>query len=345
MFAAPEADNGEHYRANAATIKDLIAGAKGCAVIDGGLATELERRGADINDPLWSAKCLLDKRLCGLIREVHLDYLRAGADIIISASYQATIQGFASRGIGEAEAEKLLRRSVVLALDARDQFWSEYLLAQERQGVHASNGARRQRPLVAASVGSYGAFLADGSEYSGDYGPAVTVETLMDFHRRRMEVLSDAGADVLAIETIPSLQEGQAFVRLLEEGVVRAPAWLAFNSKDGRHVVRGDAFEECARLGERCERVVAVGINCTPPRFIHGLISRVRQPVCFVDHPHATVQEATGVSDTDFVAYTPTWREAGANLIGGCCRTTPHTIRSICHALQVEEAQPQPQAN
>ncbi|KAF3796071.1 Homocysteine S-methyltransferase 2 [Nymphaea thermarum] len=367
-------------------IEDFLQQAGGCAVIDGGLATELERHGADLNDPLWSAKCLISSP--HLIRQVHLDYLEAGADVLITASYQATIQGFESKGLSKVEAEALLEKSVQIACEARDEFMRRCI-----SGVYEANGDQHTpKPhhiLVAASVGSYGAYLADGSEYSGQYGDSITLEVLKDFHRRRVQVLANSGADLIAFETIPNKIEAQvlftltcwfffliasfdveyvnrkqarvrilmldvafafililpeAYVELLEEGDVKIPAWLSFNSKDGVNVVSGDSLAECISIGDSCQKVVAVGINCTPPRFIHDLVISVekvtKKPVLIYpnsgemyDAEKKQWVESTGVSDDDFVPYVCNWREAGASLIGGCCRTTPNTIRAICRAL------------
>lgn len=302
----------------------------GTAVVDGGLATELEANGADLNDPLWSAKCLLSSP--DLIKKVHLDYLEAGANIIISASYQGTIQGFQSRGFSLNESEALLRRSVEIACEARDIF-------------QKTNAASKKQPiLVAASVGSYGAYLADGSEYSGDYGKSVTLETLKDFHRRRVQVLAESGPDLIAFETIPNKIEAQAYAEILEEENINIPAWFSFNSKDGVNVVSGDSLTECASIANSCNKVVAVGINCTPPRFIHNLILSIKKvtekPIVIYPNSGETYDAdkkewvvSTGVTDEDFVSYVSKWRDAGASLIGGCCRTTPRTIRAIARAL------------
>ncbi|CAN6462827.1 unnamed protein product [Victoria cruziana] len=322
-------------------IEDFLQQSGGCAVIDGGLATELERHGADLNDPLWSAKCLISSP--HLIRRVHLDYLEAGADVLTTASYQATIQGFESKGLSKVEAEALLEKSVEIACEARDEFMRRCI-----SGVYEANGnqhtTKPRRILVAASVGSYGAYLADGSEYSGQYGGRITLEVLKDFHRRRLQVLANSGADLIAFETIPNKIEAQAYVELLEEGDIEIPAWLSFNSKDGVNVVSGDSLAECISIGDSCRKVVAVGINCTPPRFIHNLILSVqkvtKKPILIYpnsgemyDADKKQWVESTGVSDEDFVSYVCNWHEAGASLIGGCCRTTPNTIRAICRAL------------
>ncbi|KAK4558340.1 hypothetical protein RGQ29_007899 [Quercus rubra] len=295
---------------------------RAAAVVDGGLATELERHGADLNDPLWSAKCLLSSP--HLIRQVHLDYLEAGADVIITASYQATIQGFQDKGFSREEGENLLRRSVEIAIEARDNYYNR---CAECSSNDAGVGRILQRRpiLVAASVGSYGAYLADGSEYSGDYGDAITLETLKDFHLRRVQVLAESGPDLIAFETIPNKLEAQAYAEILEEEDIKIPAWFCFNSKNGVNVVSGDSILECASIAESCKKVVLVGINCTPPRLIRELILSIKK-------------ENTGVSDEDFVSYVNRWCEVGASLVGGCCRTTPNTIKAIYRTLSNRSA-------
>ncbi|KAF7806882.1 homocysteine S-methyltransferase 3-like [Senna tora] len=202
-------------------------GGGGYGVLDGGFATELERHGADLNDPLWSAKCLLTSP--HLVRRVHLDYLDAGANIITTASYQATIQGFEAKGFSREEGEDLLRKSVKLAREARDIYNDR---CTKDSSDFITHGRYWKRPiLIAASVGSYGAYLADGSEYRGDYGDAVTVETLKEFHRK--------------------------------------------SCRDESNVASGDSISECASIADSCKKVVAVGVNCTAPRFIQGLISSI----------------------------------------------------------------------
>ncbi|KAK4265590.1 hypothetical protein QN277_026621 [Acacia crassicarpa] len=315
----------------------------GYAVIDGGLATELERHGADLKDPLWSAKCLLTAS--HLLRKVHLDYLDAGANILITASYQATLEGFEGKGYSRGEGEALLRRSVEIAREARDIFSDK---CTKNSCDRLRNGRSCTPPiLVAASVGSYGAYLADGSEYSGHYGDAVTVETLKNFHRMRLLILADSDPDLIAFETIPNKIEAQAYAELLEEEGIEIPAWFSFSCKDGSNVVSGDSISECAAIADSCERVAAVGVNCTAPRYIHSLIESItkvtNKPVLVYPNSGETYDgeskqwmKSSGEGEEDFVSYVAKWRDAGASLFGGCCRTTPSTIKAITEALSAK---------
>ena len=295
---------------------------RGVLILDGGLASELERAGFDLDDPLWSAKVLLESPEG--ISDVHRSYLEAGADCIISASYQATIEGFRTRGLSVAASEDAIRTAVQLAVDARDEFW-----ADER------NRKDRLRPLVAASVGPYGAFLADGSEFTGVYG--LDEQALRDFHRRRWQILSSTGADLLACETIPSLREARALARLLTETPDRY-AWFSFSCRDGEHISDGTPIVDCLRALAAAPRVAAIGVNCTAPIFIPSLIEKIRgvtdSPV--VVYPNsgegwdAESKSWTGTADpTHFAAAGALWRDAGAQLIGGCCRTGPEDIRQL----------------
>ncbi|KAL8171165.1 hypothetical protein V2J09_022969 [Rumex salicifolius] len=302
-------------------LSDFLNDCGGYGVVDGGLATELERHGADLNDPLWSAKCLVSSP--DLIRRVHLDYLDAGADIIISASYQATIQGFESKGVSRSEAENLLRKSVEAALNARDIY--NQRCTKGSFDIYADTENSSRRPiLVAASIGSYGAYLADGSEYSGDYGETISVEKLKDFHRRRLQVLAESGADLIAFETIPNKLEAMAYAELLEEEGIELPVWFSFSCKDSEHVVSGDPISDCALIADNCKNVAGVGVNCTAPRFVHGLIMSIKKatnkPIVIYPNSGETY---------DGVTKHWVWLEAGASLVGGCCRTTPNTIRAI----------------
>ncbi len=294
---------------------------QGVLVLDGGLATQLEARGCDLRDALWSARLLRDNP--DLIRQVHLDYYWAGADCAITASYQATVAGFVRQGMAETAAARLIRLSVQLAQEARDQFWQ-----------HA-NQKQRLRPLVAASVGPYGAYLADGSEYSGAYD--LEEVGLLEFHRPRWHILAEAKPDLMACETLPSFTEARALAHLLPE-TPDIVAWFSFSCRDGLHISDGTPIAECAAFLDGNPQVAAVGINCTPPRFIPSLIRAVQaatsKPIVVYPNSGETYDAVTkqwqGLSvPTEFGAYSREWRKLGAGLLGGCCRTTPAHIRQI----------------
>lgn len=297
-------------------------------VLDGALATELERRGADLRDALWSARLLIEQP--ELIRAVHLDYFRAGAEVATTASYQASFEGFARRGIGRDDAAALMQRSVQLAIHARAQVLSERQTTAPRTTTHDT-------PLVAASIGPYGAMLADGSEYRGHYG--LDEQALMDFHRPRLQVLAAAGADLLACETLPCLSEALALARLMQE-TPGCRGWISFSCRDGEHNSQGERLADCVAALETFDSVVAVGINCTAPQHVASLLvqarTRTRKPL--LAYPNAgEVWDAQarawlpGVecAHRPFDEQAMDWAQAGARLIGGCCRTTPADIAAL----------------
>jgi homocysteine S-methyltransferase len=255
---------------------------------------------------------------------VHADYFAAGADCATTATYQATFQGFERRGLGAAEAADLMRLAVRLAAEARDEFWA-----------NPANRAGRPKPLIAASIGSYGAFLADGSEYTGDYG--LSEQELIDFHRPRMAVLASTSADIFACETIPCLAEARALARLLAEFPGHS-AWISFSARDAAHTCNGEPLAECAAWLDQFEQVAAIGINCTAPRHINGLVGAIRsatsKPIVVYPNSGETYLPGVGAWAGDgetasFAEQARGWHARGARLIGGCCRTTPNEIRAI----------------
>ena len=308
---------------------------QGVVVLDGALATELERRGADLSDKLWSARLLIEDPAS--IRQLHLDYFLAGADVAISASYQASFEGFARRGLSRMESAALLQSSVRIAQQARDRFWEE---------LHDPiQNARRERPLVAASVGSYGAYLADGSEYRGEFG--ISNQELKAWHRPRLEALLAAEPDLLACETIPCFQEGEVLVELLDE-YRQTPAWLSFSCRDRGNVGSGEPFAACVGLAESSPTIVAVGLNCTSPRYAHQLLNRARKVtakplVCYPNSGELWDSRSrswiAGSEPGRFTDLAPAWKAAGARLIGGCCRTAPDDIRSLAALLSAYSCQ------
>ncbi len=295
-------------------------------ILDGGLATTLEDRGCNLNHDLWSARVLVDNP--ELIREVYRDFLTAGADCLASISYQATIEGFRRSGFTEEESVELLNHSVELALDARDQFWA-----------NGKNRVGRLKPLVAASVGPYGAFLADGSEYTGDYG--LSVEELRDFHWPRWHVLAGTEADLLACETIPNLPETRALLELLRSTPHRW-AWLSFSCRDDGSLRDGTPLREVAELCEREEQVAAVGVNCVAPEWVPRLLQELRRgttkPLLVYPNSGETydaVEKVWRDAPTPEVWETAPleWVSEGASVVGGCCRTAPETIKALRRRL------------
>jgi homocysteine S-methyltransferase len=272
-------------------------------IIDGGLSTELAAAGHDLSDHLWSARLLRDQPQA--IVQAHLAFLGAGATVSTTASYQATFEGFARSGIDHSETEKLLIRSVELAREAGDR----------------AGGAN----LVAASVGPYGAMLADGSEYRGDYG--LSVADLVAFHRPRMEVLASAGPDLFALETVPDLREAEALLIALDG--LGVPAWLSYTVA-GATTRAGQPLDDAFGLVRGVDAIVAVGVNCCAPGDV-GLaleIARGASGKPLIAYPNsgeewdATARDWTGEPGA-WIADAPQW---GADWLGGCCRVTPADI-------------------
>ncbi len=290
-------------------------------LLDGGLATQLEAAGHDLSGALWSARLLRDDPEA--IVDAHLAYFRAGARVAVTASYQASFEGFAAVGIGRDETAALIRRSVELAARARD--------LDERE-----RGALGLR--IAGSVGPYGAMLAGGQEYTGDYGSAGRPE-LVAFHRPRIAELVGAGADLLAVETIPQIGETEVLVDLLAE--VRVPAWISFCCRDGAHLADGTPIQEAVTLAVRAPRLLAVGVNCTAPEHVESLLAAAREvtDIPFVVYPndgrawdgtaHRWVGRPSGIT----AERVRRWQQLGAGLIGGCCGVDAHGLAAISAAL------------
>lgn len=291
-------------------------------IIDGGLATEIERRGYDVSSSLWSARVLIDHP--DVIEGIHSDFLAAGADCIISASYQVSFEGFAEAGLKPADTVSALERSVTLAKKARDRF----------QAVFA--GPR----LVAASVGPYGAILHNGAEYIGNYG--LTSAELTAFHARRLKVLAGSQPDLFACETVPSLQEALSIAAALKN-YPSIPAWISFTCQDESTNVHGEDMRDCARLLDEVPQLVAIGVNCTPPQLVEPIVQRIRGASSkrIVVYPNvgqswdavARVWRNGNGNCDEWGAFARKWRRAGATCIGGCCGTTPADIREMREAL------------
>lgn len=298
-------------------------------VLDGALATELEARGCDLNSALWSAETLIHKP--ELIYQVHLDYFMAGADVAITSSYQASVAGLQKHGLSGSEAHNLVKKSAELAQKARAEM---VRLDSSRQC------------FIAGSIGPYGAFLSDGSEYTGTY--RITSEEMKNFHRPRISALVEAGVDVLAFETIPSVHEAQDLLELLLEfpGTV---CWFSFTLKDEDSLSDGTPISKVLGLLGDCPQVVAVGINCIP----EDLVSKALKTMStFATKPLIAYPNSGEIYDAvsktwsgrraqgkDLNARVKEWYSLGGKITGGCCRTTPDDIRTIKNALQEATAE------
>lgn len=298
-------------------------------ILDGGLATELEARGHDLSDRLWSARLLVADP--DAIEAVHLAYFRAGAQVATTASYQATVPGFRGAGLSETDALSAIRRSVTLARSARERFAAD--------GVSRGAGGTTDGLLVAGSVGPYGAMLADGSEYRGDYDPGAAV--LREVHAPRMEALLDAGADLLAIETIPTVREAEVLVALLDE--FGATGWLSYQCRDATSTAAGEPIAAAVAVTAGSPGIVAVGVNCTAPRHVPALLAAARAAtdLSLIAYPNGgdrwdaaarrwVEDDAAGRFDA---AGEASWTALGAGWLGGCCGTGPADIAALAGAL------------
>jgi homocysteine S-methyltransferase len=311
--------NIEHMIKRNARREDLL---NGVHVLDGGMASELEYLGANIDGPLWSAHVLEDAP--EKIVAVHRAYIEAGADVIETASYQVSRMGYAEAGLDPARADATLLRSVALAREAAAAY-------------------PNRRIVIAASLGPYGAALHNGAEYHGNY--TCTFNDLEEFHADRIQVLANAkgreAPDLLAFETLPSLSEAEAIGQALAQHPELA-AWFTFTCPDREHVAHGELLRQCARAVAAFPRTVAIGVNCTHPTLIPALIAELRaasdKPI--VVYPNsgegwdAQARCWTGSSDpTAYGVKAAEWFAAGAQIIGGCCRTRPTYIRQVADAV------------
>ena len=281
-------------------------------ILDGGLSTALEELGATLNTTLWSGELLRSHR--DLIRAAHKSFADAGATILITSSYQISYPGCLARGWSQDEVSEALWASTELA--------------------------RFDGVKVAASVGPYGAFLADGSEYRGNYG--LSTDQLKDFHRERLQVLISSHPDYLAIETIPELTEARAILELLGELGSTIPFWISFSCKNGSEISSGDLFSQAVALTNDLPNCVGVGINCTAPEFITPLMKSAQLGQNFVIYPNsgrtwdATNKKWMGIQEGVFALdQIAQWPELGARIIGGCCGVGPADIREITRFFSV----------
>ena len=296
-------------------------------ILHGALGTEMEALGYDISGKLWSAKYLLEKP--EVIQKIHETYVATGADLITTSSYQATLPGLMEAGLTEKEAEQIIVLTVQLAKNARDKVWT---------ALDETEKAKRPYPLISGDVGPYAAYLANGSEYSGDYGQ-ITIKELKDFHRPRIQILLDQGVDLLALETIPNRLETQALIELLAEEFPEAEAYMSFTVQIPDAISDGTSLAEMAKLVSQSNQILAVGINCSSPLLYNqALVFLKNAGKALITYPNSGE-----VYDGDSQIWKPKDKDAltlvehskywhahfGVKILGGCCRTRPNDIKSL----------------
>jgi len=304
--------------------KNLLA-KKDMVVLDGALATQLEAMGLDISGKLWSAKHIAQNP--SAIKQIHRNYLSAGSDVITTASYQATIPGLVQAGFSEAQAYELIVKTSLIAREAVDEFMRE-------------SGAART-PLVAASIGPYGAYLSDGSEYRGDYN--LSADEFKAFHESRIRAVLDGGADLLAIETIPSFNETKAICGLLEQKFSEICCWISFTARNEREISDGTSLNELVEVLENSPNVLAYGFNCINEHLVGGLLENLKlagatKPLVIYPNAGAVYDAKTQKwsdkpDENELLKYISKWRKLGVKLIGGCCQTTPNFIAALNKSL------------
>ena len=301
--------------------------ANGPLVVDGAMATELEKKGVDTANNLWSATALLNAP--SAIKEVHRSYFVAGANIVLTNSYQANLPAFEAHGFSEDEGQHLIQKAVQLAQTARDEY-AQTLPADKKRPL-----------LIAGSVGPYGAYLANGSEYTGDY--LLSKEEYKNFHRPRMQALAQAGVDLFAFETQPNFAETQALAELLYEEFPEMLAWLSFSVDGKDKLCDGTPLKQAVSYFVDDDQIVAIGVNCTSPANVTELLkimqTKTTKPLVVYPNNGDTYDPLAKKWQTDhdtpsFSKLVPQWQHAGASLIGGCCQTTPADIEEIARNIQ-----------
>lgn len=297
-------------------------------ILHGALGTELEALGYDISGKLWSAKYLLEEP--SIIQEIHETYIRAGADLVMTSSYQATLPGLKEAGLTDAEAREVIAHTVDLAKAARERIW---------QSLSDADKSKRPYPLISGDVGPYAAYLANGSEYSGDYGN-ISKEDLKDFHRPRIEILLEEGVDLLALETIPNALEAVALVELLSEEFPQVEAYLSFTIQESSSISDGTSLEAVTDLINSSEQILALGINCSSPLLFDAALEKLASLTnkYLVTYPNSgevydgqtQTWKPKDVAAKDLVENSHYWHnQFQVKVLGGCCRTRPNDIKSL----------------
>ena len=297
-------------------------------ILHGALGTELEALGYDISGKLWSAKYLLEKP--SIIQEIHETYIASGADLVTTSSYQATLPGLQEAGLTEVEAKAAIAQTVALAKAARDKAW---------QSLSEAEKSKRPYPLISGDVGPYAAYLANGSEYTGDYGD-ISKEDLKDFHRPRIEILLEEGVDLLALETIPNALEAEALVELLAEEFPQVEAYLSFTIQEADRISDGTDFADLISLVNGSKQILVLGFNCSSPLLYDTALEKLSALTdkYLITYPNSgevydgktQTWKPKEVTAKNLREHSQAWHEQfQVKILGGCCRTRPNDIKAL----------------
>ena len=309
------------------TFKGLLEN-QDALILHGALGTELEALGYDISGKLWSAKYLLEEP--SIIQDIHETYIAAGADLVTTSSYQATLPGLQEVGLSEAEARAVIAQTVDLAKAARDRVWASISDAEK---------SKRPYPLISGDVGPYAAYLANGSEYTGDYGN-ISKEELKGFHRPRIAILLKQGVDLLALETIPNALEAAALVELLAEEFPQVEAYLSFTIQETDRISDGTSLEAMVELVGTSKQILALGINCSSPLLFDTALEKLASLTnkYLVTYPNSgevydgqtQTWKPKDVTAKNLREHSQAWHEQfQVKILGGCCRTRPNDITAL----------------
>ncbi|QNQ84439.1 homocysteine S-methyltransferase [Lactobacillus sp. PV037] len=296
--------------------------AKKGLVLDGAMADELQRQGTDLNSKLWTAAALIDQE--EKVYQAHLSYFKAGANIVITDTYQANIPAFVKAGYSQEQASEFIKKAVKIAKKARDDY-------EKKTGIHN---------YVAGTVGPYGAYLADGNEYRGDY--ELSKQEYLDFHLSRLKLILSEHPDIIAIETQPKLSEVEALLDWLAQNEPKIPVYVSFTLKNKTSISDGTSLAKVAQTINKYEQVLGVGVNCVAPTLVSPALEvlnkNTSKPLIVYPNQGSSynpeIKEWEEVKESfDFSKLTKKWYEKGARIIGGCCTTGPNEISQISKTL------------
>lgn len=274
-------------------------------ILDGGLSTALEESGYDVSGPMWTGELLLSNP--DAITAAHRSFVEAGADILITGSYQISFEGGRSVGWSDDDVERALRNSTA-----------------------AARLAANEDTIVAASIGPFGAHLNDGSEFRGNYG--ASARAIREFHDRRLDIVLDTEPDMLAIETMPDLDEVRIIMELVESKSPEIDFWVSFTVREAGTLSGGATFADACAVVERESSAIAIGINCSPLSVITQTLVSVDTDLPFVVYPNAgqswDSESMSWAGKPEFATSVNVeeWVSAGARIVGGCCGYGPGHI-------------------